>query len=149
MVDNDLKEINDNIRKEEILKYLSINPGCTKEALVRGVKNIASKKTVLKILNELEIDELIVLKKDQPNSRRYKLFLRNDNILIVLNKQIQDFNHEFKNFLQNIEAAVPDLILLPDNNKVNRDKNFMMMIIYVQLPLFILKYLMQCLYSNR
>lgn len=145
MVDNDLKEINDNIRKEEILKYLSINPGCTKEALVRGVKNIASKKTVLKILNELEIDELIVLKKDQPNSRRYKLFLRNDNILIVLNKQIQDFNHEFKNFLQNIEAAVPDLILLPDNNKVNRDKNFMMMIIYVQLPLFILKYLMQCL----
>ena len=145
MVDNDLKEINDNIRKEEILKYLGINPGCTKEALVRGVKNIASKKTVLKILNELEIDELIVLKKDQPNSRRYKLFLCNDNILIVLNKQIQDFNHEFKNFLQNIEAAVPDLILLPDNNKVNRDKNFMMMIIYVQLPLFILKYLMQCL----
>ena len=145
MVDNDLKEINDNLRKEEILKFLSNNPGCTKEALVRGVKNIASKKTVLKILNELEIDELIVLKKDQPNSRRYKLFLRNDNILIVLNKQIQDFNHEFKNFLQNIEAAVPDLILLPDNNKVNRDKNFMMMIIYVQLPLFILKYLMQCL----
>ena len=140
-----MKEINNNIRKEEILKFLRNNPGCTKEALVRGVKNTASKKTVIKILNELEIDELIVLKKDQPNSRRYKLFLRNDNILIVLNKQIQDFNHEFKNFLQNIEAAVPDLILLPDNNKVNRDKNFMMMIIYVQLPLFILKYLMQCL----
>ncbi|HJT83059.1 MAG TPA: hypothetical protein VJ697_01130 [Nitrososphaeraceae archaeon] len=145
MVDKDLKEINDNLRKEEILKFLSNNPGCTKEALVRGVKNIASKKTVLKILNELEIDELIILKKDQPNSRRYKLFLRNDNILIVLNKQIQDFNQEFNNFLQNIEAAVPDLILLPDNDKVNRDKNFMVMIIYVQLPLFILKYLMQCL----
>lgn len=145
MVDNDLKEINDNIRKEEILNFLSNNPGCTKEALVRGVKNIASKKTVLKILNELEIDELIILKKDQPNSRSYKLFLCNDNILIILNKQIQDFNHEFKKFLQNIEAVIPDLILLPDNNKVNRDKNFMMIIIYEQLPLFILKYLMQCL----
>jgi hypothetical protein len=145
MVDNDLKEIDDNIRKEEILNFLSNNPGCTKEALVRGVKNIASKKTVLKILNELEIDELIILKKDQPNSRSYKLFLCNDNILIILNKQIQDFNHEFKKFLQNIEAVIPDLILLPDNNKVNRDKNFMMIIIYEQLPLFILKYLMQCL----
>jgi hypothetical protein len=140
-----VKEINDNIRKEEILNFLSSNPGCTKEALVKGVKNIASKKTVLKILNELEIDELIILKKDRPNSRSYKLFLCNDNILIILNKQIQDFNYEFKKFLQNIEAAIPDFVLLPDNNKVNRDKNFMMMIIYEQLPLFILKYLMQCI----
>jgi hypothetical protein len=145
LVDNDVKEINDNIRKEEILNFLSSNPGCTKEALVKGVKNIASKKTVLKILNELEIDELIILKKDRPNSRSYKLFLCNDNILIILNKQIQDFSYEFKKFLQNIEAAIPDFVLLPDNNKVNRDKNFMMMIIYEQLPLFILKYLMQCI----
>jgi len=145
MVDNDLKEINDKLTKEEILNFLSNNPGCTKEALIRGVKNIASKKTVLKNLNELQVDELIILKKNQPNSRNYKLFLCNDNILIILNKQIQDFNHEFKKFLQNIEAVIPDLILLPENNNVNRDKNFSMMIIYEQLPLFILKYLMQCL----
>ena len=150
LIRDDLKrlenhDITNNERRDEILNFLENNPRCSKEDLVRGVKNIVSKKTVIKILNELKEEGLVEIKKDKPNSRGYKLFLRSENILIVLDKQIKDFNEEFKKLLDKIEAVIPELILLPFTNKENINKNFIMIILYEQLPLFILKYLMQCL----
>jgi hypothetical protein len=144
-VDNELTDINDKRRKDEILDFLMNNPGCTKEDLVRGVTNIASKKTVIKILNELEREELVTIEKEKSSSRAYKLFLRNGNILIVLNNQIRDFNKEFKKLADKIEATIPELILLPFTNKENINKNFIKILFYEQLLLFLLKYLMQCL----
>ena len=93
---------------------------------------------------ELKRDDLVKIEKEKPNSRAYKLFLCSENILIVLNNQIRDFNEEFKKLLQKVEAVIPELNLLPFTNKENRDKNFIMILFYEQLPLFILKYLMQC-----
>jgi DNA-binding HxlR family transcriptional regulator len=144
-VENELKDINDKSRRDEILNFLMDNPGCTKEDLVRGVKNIVSKKTVIKILNELEREELVKIEREKPNSREYKLFLRSGNILIILNNQIRDFNEEFKKLVEKIEVAIPELILLPFTNKKNISENFIKILFYEQLPLFILKYLMQCL----
>ena len=144
-VANEVRDINDKSRKEDIINFLRNNPGCSKEEIVRGVKYIVSKKTVIKILKELEKEEQIKIEKETPNSRAYKLFLCSENILIVLDKQIRDMNEEFRKLLQKIEAVVPDLTLLPLTNKKNTDKNLVMILFYEQLPLFILKYLMQCL----
>ena len=131
-------------QRDEIINFLMNNPGCSKGDLVRGVKNIVSKKPLEKILKELKRDDLVKIEKEKPNSRAYKLFLCSENILIVLNNQIRDFNEEFKKLLQKVEAVIPELNLLPFTNKENRDKNFTMILFYEQLPLFILKYLMQC-----
>ena len=131
-------------QKDEIINFLMNNPGCSKKDLVRGVKNIVSKRPLEKILQELKRDDLVKIEKEKPNSRAYKLFLCSENILIVLNNQIRDFNEEFKKLLQKIEAVIPESNLLPFTNKENRDKNFIMILFYEQLPLFILKYLMQC-----
>ena len=131
-------------QRDEIINFLVNNPGCSKGDLVRGVKNIVSKRHLEKILMELKRDDLVKIEKEKPNSRAYKLFLCSENILIVLNNQIRDFNEEFKKLLQKIEAVIPELNLLPFTNKENRDKNFIMILFYEQLPLFILKYLMQC-----
>jgi hypothetical protein len=144
-IEDELINPTDSIRKEEIIKFLRNNPGCSKEDLVRGVKNIVSKKTVIKILNELKEEELVVIKKDKPNSRSYELFLMEENILIVINKQLKEFKEEFKKFLEKIEAIIPQLILLPFTTKENKENNITMIIFYEQLPLFILKYLIQCL----
>jgi DNA-binding Lrp family transcriptional regulator len=144
-VANEVRDINDKSRKEDIINFLRNNPGCSKEEIVRGVKYIVSKKTVIKILKELEEEEQIRIEKETPNSRAYKLFLCSENILIVLDKQIRDINDEFRKLLQKIEAVIPDLTLLPLTNKKNTDKNLVMILFYEQLPLFILKYLMQCL----
>ncbi|MGI0051199.1 MAG: hypothetical protein ACRD8K_05625 [Nitrososphaeraceae archaeon] len=133
-----------NYQRDEIINFLMINPGCSKGDLVRGVKNIVSKKLLEKILKELKRDGLVKIEKEKPNSRAYKLFVCSENILIVLNNQIRDFNVEFKKLLQKVEAVIPELNLLPFTNKENRDKNFIMILFYEQLPLFILKYLMQC-----
>jgi hypothetical protein len=131
-------------QRDEIINFLMNNPGCSKGDLVRGVKNIVSKRPLEKILQELKRDDLVKIEKEKPNSRAYKLFLCSENILIVLNNQIRDFNEEFKKLLQKVEAVIPELNLLPFTNKENRDKNFIMILFYEQLPLFILKYLMQC-----
>lgn len=131
-------------QRNEIINFLMNNPGCSKGDLVRGVKNIVSKRPLEKILMELKRDDLVKIEKEKPNSRAYKLFLCSENILIVLNNQIRDFNEEFKKLLQKVEAVIPELNLLPFTNKENRDKNFIMILFYEQLPLFILKYLMQC-----
>ena len=131
-------------QRDEIINFLVNNPGCSKGDLVRGVKNIVSKKSMEKILTELKRDEIVKIEKEKPNSRAYKLFLCSENILIVLNNQIRDFNEEFKKLLQKVEAVIPELNLLPSTNKENKDKNFIMILFYEQLPLFILKYLMQC-----
>ena len=144
-IQNKLEDINDRSRRGEILNYLRNNQGCSKEELVRGVQNIVSKKTVIKILKELEKEEQIKIEKEKPNSRGYKLFLCTENILIVLDKQISDINEDFRKLLEKIEIVMPELTLLPFTNKKNIDTNFRMILFYEQLPLFILKYLMQCL----
>jgi len=131
-------------QRNEIINFLMNNPGCSKGDLLRGVKNIVSKRHLEKILMELKRDDLVKIEKEKPNSRAYKLFLCSENILIVLNNQIRDFNEEFKKLLQKIEAVIPELNLLPFTKKENKDKNFIMILFYEQLPLFILKYLMQC-----
>ena len=131
-------------QRNEIINFLMNNPGCSKGDLVRGVKNIVSKRPLEKFLMELKRDDLVKIEKEKPNSRAYKLFLCSENILIVLNNQIRDFNEEFKKLLQKIEAVIPELNLLPFTKKENKDKNFIMILFYEQLPLFILKYLMQC-----
>ena len=144
-IQNKLEDINDRSRRGVIINYLRNNPGCNKEELVRGVQNIVSKKTVIKILKELEKEEQIKIEKEKPNSRRYNLYLCSENILIVIDKQISDINQEFRKLLEKIEIVMPELTLLPFINKKNRDTNLRMILFYEQLPLFILKYLMQCL----
>ena len=131
-------------QRDEIINFLMKNPGCSKGDLVRGVNNIVSKRPLEKILQELKRDDLLKIEKEKTNSRAYKLFLCSENILIVLNNQIRDFNQEFKKLLQKVEAVIPEVNLLPFTNKENRDKNFIKILFYEQLPLFILKYLMQC-----
>ena len=131
-------------QRDEIINFLMKNPGCSKGDLVRVVNNIVSKRPLEKILQELKRDDLLKIEKEKTNSRAYKLFLCSENILIVLNNQIRDFNQEFKKLLQKVEAVIPEVNLLPFINKENRDKNFIMILFYEQLPLFILKYLMQC-----
>src|SRR5829696_4352790 len=109
-VANELKDINDKSRKEDISNFLSNNPGCSKEELVRGVKHTVSKKTVIKILKELEKEEQIKIEKETPNSRAYKLFLCSKNIIIMEDKRISDINEEFIILIKKIEAVIPDVI---------------------------------------
>src|SRR5215203_3854724 len=99
-VANELRDINDKSRKEDISNFLSNNPGCSKEELIRGVKHTVSKKTVIKILKELEKEEQIKIEKVTPNSRAYKLFLCTENILIILDKQIGDLRKNLRNYFR-------------------------------------------------
>lgn len=134
-----------NERRDASIEYLRNNPGCTKEDLVRGVINFSSKKTTLKILNELKREGVVTEEKEKRNSRAYKLFLHNEHILIALSKQITEFKQEFTKLLQKIEAVIPELTLLHSTSKENLEENITLILYYEQLPLFLLQYLMKCL----
>ena len=51
------------IKEEMQLSILRNNPGCTKEDVIRGVKDISSKRNVQNILNKLKDEELITIEK--------------------------------------------------------------------------------------
>jgi len=135
-----------NERRNAIMEVIKYNPGCTKEDVIRRVNESISKNTVQKVLEDLKDEELIKIEKEKSNSRGFRLFLNSGNILIIFNEQMSAFNNEFEKLLQAIESIIPKLVLLPFDNKENIENNFRMILAYERLPLFILKYLNQCIF---
>lgn len=139
-------EIIDNTSREnKIIDFLRDNSPCSKQAIIEGVRDFSSPKTTLKILKSLEERGIIKTDKEKPNSRAYTVTLIHHNPLIVIHNQMQEFNNEFKKLLKKIEIAIPQLVLLPINTHENRKKNFETLLFYQEMPLFILKYLIECL----
>jgi hypothetical protein len=68
-------------RQLSVFNYLRTHPGCSKEAVRRAVESIASRDTVRNILYEFEDNNLIVLKKDKPNSQIYHIYINYENEL--------------------------------------------------------------------
>ena len=135
-----------NERRNAIMEVIKYNPGCTKEDVIRRVNESISKNTVQKVLEDLKDEELIKIEKEKSNSRGFRLFLNAGNILIIFNEQMSGFNNEFEKLIQAIESIIPKLVLLPFDNKENIENNFRMILAYERLPLFILKYLNQCIF---
>ena len=138
-------EIIDNKKREnKIIDFLRDYPSCSKQDIIKGVIEFSSPKTTWKILKELEEKGIIKTYKKRPNLRAYTVTLIHDNPLIVIHEQMQDFNIEFKKLQKKIEIAIPKLVLLPINTQENRKKNFETLLFYQEMPLFILKYLIEC-----
>jgi len=75
------------------MDYIAKNQGCTIEALVKGVAKVISRKTVFKILDELEKAGVVIDKKndDKPNRRNHELFLVTNNLLVLVPRELEEF----------------------------------------------------------
>jgi hypothetical protein len=115
-------------RKKIISDFIINNQGCSKEALVKGTSNYISRKTVYKLLEELEKNNIIRIEKDKPNSRDHKLFVDSENPFILIPLELEEFEAKFFNFinkyLNNIEEIKKYSVLKKYKNIINYLKNF-------------------------
>jgi hypothetical protein len=96
--------MNEEERGRIIIEYISIHQGCKAEEVVDGVKDHISRVPVFKILKAL-IEEGIV--KDETSNRRdCKLFVAENNLLVSIPKELQDFEAAFLNLLQKSKSQL-------------------------------------------
>jgi hypothetical protein len=86
-------------RDWRVLQYIKENPNCSKENVVRGMKGDPSRITVINILTKLEQQQMIVARKEKPNSQIYKLFINEDNLLLSIVQGLDDLEKFFSNLL--------------------------------------------------
>ena len=91
--------LNDETRRQEIVDFISIHQGCSKEFLISEVTS-SSKKTVYKILYELKSEKIVRMYKDKPNSRNFKLYVDTNNPLVVVPKELDEFEQIYFKLLK-------------------------------------------------
>ena len=79
-----------------IVKYIKGHQGCTKADMTRGLGGIISKKTIDKLVDEMVKDNIVEIKKAKQNSRNHKLYLKEDNMLVSITLQLNEFENAFE-----------------------------------------------------
>ncbi len=97
-------------RRTKILEYVGSNQGCNVEDVVRGVKNYVSRVTVFKILSSLKHEGAITRQEDKLNRRDHKLFVDNENPLISLPKEFDEFKKYYYPLLETVRKEVEECL---------------------------------------
>src|SRR5215831_1020572 len=93
----------------KIVNYIADHPGCSKEQVVRVMKEENSRITVLNRLYTLNMDDYIVLRKDKPNSQIYKIFVNTNNLLVTETSALEHFKKVFLEFLEMLDKRKDEL----------------------------------------
>jgi hypothetical protein len=86
-------------RKIMIIKYLRENQGSTKSDITRGLKGIIAKTTIGKLVDEMIESQIIETKKEKENARDHKLYLKENNPLVYVTLQLDEFVYAFEKLL--------------------------------------------------
>lgn len=84
---------------KKILDYIRENEGLSKEEIVRGVKGCGSRITILKHIDILEENNLILPRKEKPNSQIYKVYINKDDIKASLYLELSNLINSFSKLL--------------------------------------------------
>lgn len=79
--------------------YLDSHQGSTKAAIARGLRGIISKKTIGRLVNGMIKNKIVESKKENENARDHKLYLKEDNQLVYVILQLDEFEKTFENLL--------------------------------------------------
>lgn len=105
--------IEDLRRRHLIRRYIREHPGCIKTNIIkdfekRDFHNKISKKTIDKLVPQMEEDGLIDIIKEKPSRKGYKIYLREDNLLNYVPLQLDEFEIAFVNNLANIKQKITE-----------------------------------------
>jgi hypothetical protein len=84
----------------KIVNYIANHPGCSKEDVVRMMKEENSRMTVLNRLHTLNTNRYIVFRKDKPISQIYKMYVNANNLLVSETTALEHFKKVFSEFLE-------------------------------------------------
>jgi hypothetical protein len=97
-------------REQLIIEYLKKNPGRTKEGVVTGLKKDYSRMPILKTINKLLEDALIIKEEDKTGKRIYHLFVNYQNIVISLRKELGAFKYFYFELLGQAMPVIKNLL---------------------------------------
>jgi hypothetical protein len=98
-------------RRKLITDYISANPGSNQEGIVRHLEGKSARQTVLKDVDQLLEDEIIYYETQKENSRDYNFYVKDDNILVSLSKELDEFDKNYFSVLMKIKAKFDELYL--------------------------------------
>ena len=102
-----------------IIKYMRGHHGWTKADITRGLKGIISKKTIDKLVDEMLENKIVEVKKEKENSRNHKLYLKEDNMLVLVPLQLNEFGNAFESLFFNI---VQNIVRIRTNRVPHQNK---------------------------
>jgi hypothetical protein len=107
-------------RRKIIIEYIRNNPSCNQEKIVKYMEGKISRQTVLNTLDDLESDDMVYWKTQRQNSRDHKFFVKEDNILVSVSKELEEFDKSFFSMLTKVKQKFDKLYL---HTKAQRAKN--------------------------
>lgn len=116
--------------KNMIIEFITNNPDCNKEKVIKSMDGVTSKVTVRNYLDELENDEVISVTRQRPNSRDVKLKVKAGSIIVLVIRELEEFEkafvslldkirNEFNTTYSKIKSTSSDSLTKKDLSKVN------------------------------
>lgn len=85
----------DSEKRRLVTEYIYNNPDCNKQSVVTALYGKLSRVPVLKTIKELCKDNVVSARRENQNSRDYKLSVNIGNILFSISKELDDFDKSF------------------------------------------------------
>jgi hypothetical protein len=82
-------------RRNILIEFIRTHPGCTKEKIIKDKATHISRATVFKLLEELENEGIVNEVMEKENSRDHKLFVNDSNLLVIIPKELEEFENAF------------------------------------------------------
>lgn len=98
-------------RRKLLEEFVSNNPGCNKEQIIKNLEDRISRVTVFKIIKEMRNDGILSVDRAKQNSRDRKLSINTDNILVSVSKELDDFKIYFSALLDKAKELCKPLHL--------------------------------------
>jgi hypothetical protein len=87
--------MNNQQRRNTLIEFIRKHPGCTKEKIVKQEAIQISRVTVFKLLEELKNEGIVDEVMEKGNSRDHKLFVNTSNLLVIVPKELEEFEKAF------------------------------------------------------
>jgi hypothetical protein len=87
-------------RRKIIVDFISEHPGCNTQYVTNGVQNYIGRVKVSRILKDLKSENIVIGKRRKPNSREIQLYVNNDNLLVSVPRELEEFEKAFFSLLE-------------------------------------------------
>lgn len=99
--DSDLILVGPEHRRNRIIEFILQNQGCSKSKVVSHAteNGYGSKVSVYEVLDALEKERILLIRREKPNSKSHQLFIDRENPVIILSKKLQEIDRLLKTLL--------------------------------------------------
>lgn len=103
--------MNQQERRRIIVEYITNNPGCNKQKVVKSLEQRLSRVPVLNTIEELKEDGIVYQLTEKENSREHKLYVNTANILVSVANELKEFEEVFFSLLRKVKEKFDALYL--------------------------------------